>query len=172
MIINFISYICIMYKQIENLDYEINPEGIVRRISTKRVKKSFERSDGYIGIQLYKSKTEIKNFQLHRLIAIAFIDNPNNKGFINHIDSNRKNNSLDNLEWVTCQENVKHGYKFGYAFNKGSRNGFSRLNETQVLEIRKKRMKNKLTYKELAKMYNISSGCIAGIIQRINWKHI
>ena len=161
-----------MYKQIENLDYEINSEGIVRRISTKRIKKSFKRPDGYIGIQLYITKEKVKNYQLHRLIANAFIPNPNNKLYVNHIDSNRENNSLNNLEWVTFEENVKHGYESGYASNKGSNNGFSVLTEEQVLEIRSKRKNDNLTYQQLATQYNVSYGCIAGIIQRKNWKHI
>lgn len=128
-----------MWKQIENLDYEINSEGIVRRISTKRIKKSFKRPDGYIGIQLYKTKNKIVNYQLHRLIAIGFIDNPENKDIINHKDSNRENNSLNNLEWVTKEENDKHAYEFGNASNKGSKNGFSVLTEEQVLEIKEKK---------------------------------
>lgn len=161
-----------MWEQIEDYDYEINIKGIVRRISNKKIKKSFKRPDGYIGIQLYKSKTEIKNFQLHRLIAIAFIDKPENKNIINHKDSNRENNSLSNLEWATKEENDKHGYEFGNASNKGSKNGFSVLTEEQVLEIRKKRTKDNLTYQKLAEIYNVSYGCIAGIIQRTNWKHI
>lgn len=168
----FYLYLCIMYKQIENLDYEINSEGIVRRISTKRIKKSFKRPDGYIGIQLYITKNKIKNYQLHRLIANAFITNPYNKLYVNHIDSNRENNSLDNLEWMTFEENVKHGYEVGYASNKGSKNGFSVLNEEQVLEIRKRRDEEELSYQKLAEIYNVSYGCIAGIIQRTNWKHI
>lgn len=161
-----------MYKQIENLDYEINSEGIVRRISTKRIKKSFKRPDGYIGIQLYITKEKVKNYQLHRLIANAFIPNPDNKLYVNHIDSNRENNSLNNLEWVTFEENVKHGYELGYASNKGSNNGFSVLTEEQVLEMRSKRENDNLTYQQLATQYNVSYGCVAGIIQRKNWKHI
>lgn len=161
-----------MWKQIENFDYEINSEGVVRRISSKRIKKSFKRKDGYIGIQLYKAKDKVVNYQLHRLIADAFISNPENKLYVNHKDSNRENNSLDNLEWVTFEENVKHGYELGYATNKGSNNGFSLLTEQQVLEIRKRRVEEKLTYQKLATLYNVSYGCIAGIIQKTNWKHI
>lgn len=161
-----------MWKQIENLDYEINEQGIVRRISTKRIKKSFKRKDGYIEIQLYKTKYDKINYQLHRLIAISFLPNPNHKQYINHKDSNRENNSLDNLEWVTFQENVIHGYTSGYASNKGSKNGFSILNEEQVLEIRKRKVEENLTYQKLAEIYNVSYGCIAAIINRTNWKHI
>lgn len=160
-----------MWKQIKNFDYEINEEGIVRRILSKRIKKSFLRKDGYIGIQLYKSKTKPISFQLHRLIAIAFIPNPNNLPFINHKDSNRQNNDISNLEWCTKQENVIHGYISGFASNRGSKNGFSKLNEQQVLEIRKKKTEG-LTHQQLANLYNVSYGCITGIIQRTNWKHI
>lgn len=109
---------------------------------------------------------------MHRLIAIAFISNPDNKEFINHKDSNRGNNKIDNLEWVTKQENVIHGYKSGFASNKGSKNGFSKLTEEKVLEIRKRREQEELSYQTLAEIYNVSYGCIACIIQRINWKHI
>ena len=160
-----------MWKQIENFDYEINKIGEVRRISSKRVKKPYLRKDGYIGIQLYKSKNEKLNFQLHRLIAIAFIDKPIGKEFINHKDSNRQNNTIDNLEWVTKQENIIHGYKSGFASNRGSKNGFSKLNEEEVLEIRKKKIEG-YTYQQLAALYNVSYNCIAGIIQKTNWKHI
>ena len=95
-----------MYKQIENLDYEINSEGIVRRISTKRIKKSFKRPDGYIGIQLYITKEKVKNYQLHRLIANVFIPNPDNLPQVNHKDKNPSNNSVDNLEWCNNSYNV------------------------------------------------------------------
>ena len=54
-----------------------------------------------------------KQFYVHRLIAEYFIPNPNNLPQVNHIDGNKLNNSLDNLEWVTVQENVIHAYKNG-----------------------------------------------------------
>lgn len=63
-----------------------------------------------------------KSYLTHRLIAIAFIPNPNNYEYINHIDGNKLNNSVDNLEWCTMQHNIKHAYdtglKTGYWKNK------------------------------------------------------
>ena len=106
------------------------------------------------------------------MIAIAFIPNPENKLFVNHKDSNRANYEISNLEWVTAEENVIHGYKYGKASNKGSKNGFSKLTEVLVLEIRRKRESDKISYQKLAEMYNVSYGCIAGIIKKNNWKHI
>lgn len=159
-----------MWKQIRNYNYEIDENGNVRNIKTGAFRKSFKRKDGYIGIQLYIGK--VINFQLHRLIAEAFIPNPESKSYVNHKDSNRSNNSLENLEWVTFEENVKHGYIYGNASNKGSKNGFSILTEEIVIEIRKKRQEEKISYQKLAELYKVSYGCIAGIIQRTNWKHI
>lgn len=159
-----------MWKQIRNYNYEINEQGIVKNIRTGKIRNSFKRRDGYIGIQLYIGK--VVNFQLHRLLAEVFISNPENKKYVNHKDSNRSNNSLDNLEWVTLKENVIHGYKYGNASNVGSSNGFSKLNEEMVYEIKKKRFEENMSYKQLADAFDVSYSCISGILQNRNWTHV
>lgn len=63
---------------------------------------------GYLTIKLQR-----KNFDVHRLIAKAFIVNPKNKLYVNHIDANKQNNKVVNLEWVTAQENILHTFKLG-----------------------------------------------------------
>ena len=47
------------------------------------------------------------------MVALVFIDNPDNKPLVNHIDGNKHNNCVENLEWVTYQENTKHAHKLG-----------------------------------------------------------
>ncbi len=69
-------------------------------------------SYGYYALCLSKNK-QSKRYKLHRLIAIAFIDNPYNKPQINHKDGHKENNHIDNLEWCTCSENVKHAHYMG-----------------------------------------------------------
>jgi len=69
---------------------------------------------GYIYLRV-----NIKKYALHRLVALTFIKNPENKLFVNHIDGNKLNNKVDNLEWLTCSENNLHAHKIG--LNKGSK---------------------------------------------------
>ena len=64
--------------------------------------------DGYLKVHLVKNKSR-KTYRVHRLVAEAFIPNPDNKPQVNHIDENPSNNEADNLEWMTAQENINYG---------------------------------------------------------------
>jgi hypothetical protein len=91
-------------------DYEISNLGRVKNIKTGKYLKTSIRPDRYVNISLcVNNKT--KNCKLHRLIAQAFIPNPENKPTVNHIDRNRSNNKLSNLEWATMSEQNKHSAK-------------------------------------------------------------
>jgi len=66
---------------------------------------------------IFSMCNKIKSFGVHRLVAEAFIENPKNKPQVNHKDSNRANNHIDNLEWATSKENNYHAHKYGFADN-------------------------------------------------------
>lgn len=102
------------WHQIENTNYEVSDMGQVRNLKTKQIKKI--KSGGtstYLMAQIYIANGKRKNYLVHRLVAKYFIDNPNNKEQVNHIDKNKLNNSVSNLEWVTPKENMKHHYENG-----------------------------------------------------------
>lgn len=159
-----------MWKQIKDYDYEVSLNGEVRRISNKQVKKPYLIHNGYWAVQL-NINGKRKGYLIHRLIAENFLPNPDNKPFVNHIDSDRTNNSLNNLEWCTHQENVIHSYKQGFSSNLGSKNGFSKLNEELVKEIRKRHSLGE-TNKQIATDIGVSENCIQQVTKRINWKHL
>ncbi len=105
------------WKDIEGYEglYQVNNIGQVRSLkfingSTihNRVKilKQQERN-GYLIVQLRKN-TKRRTFQVHRLVANAFIENPNNYNIVNHIDYDKHNNNVSNLEWCTQKYNVRH----------------------------------------------------------------
>lgn len=70
-------------------------------------------SNGYLRITLKHYGKKQKSHRVHRLVALEFIPNPNKKPQINHKDGNKSNNHIDNLEWVTCKENIKHAWENG-----------------------------------------------------------
>ena len=63
---------------------------------------------GYLLVKLCKEGKK-RNYKVHRLVAQAFIPNPDNKSQVNHRDENKSNNKVENLEWMTCKENINHG---------------------------------------------------------------
>ena len=89
--------------------YEVSNTGKVRSIYRyKRVLKPMISNSGYERVDLFKNKCR-KQFSVHRLVAIAFIDNPDGKEIVNHKDENKRNNNAENLEWVTHIENCHYG---------------------------------------------------------------
>jgi hypothetical protein len=92
-----------MWKIIEGTNYEVSSIGNVRNMKTGKVLKGGITPKGYKRVQLYDKKVFI-----HRLVAEAFIPNPENKPQVNHKDGDKSNNFVDNLEWCTNTENMKH----------------------------------------------------------------
>lgn len=111
-----------------------------------------------------KNKGEIS---IHRLVAENFIPNPENKPFVNHIDGNKNNNALLNLEWVTPSENQLHAHTTGLSHAiKGSKHSNSKLTEEEVVEIYRSKKKQK----DLALEFKVSQASIFLIKKGINWK--
>lgn len=95
--------------------YEINKHGRIRSLRKKYFHKELSvRIDraGYLTVRLNK-KGKCSTQYIHRLLALTFIPNKENKKFVNHIDGNKLHNRIENLEWVTHSENVTHAYKKG-----------------------------------------------------------
>lgn len=125
---------------------------------------------GYVYVSLREPAGPSQHMFFHRILATAFIPNPENKPTVNHKNSIRNDNRIENLEWATWSENNKHAYKFGKQ-NKfyGERHSQAKLNWQKVNEIRNKHVKNVYGIGSLAKEYGVSKGCIQAILERITW---
>ena len=101
----------------------------------ERVLKSAYNPKGYVKVSLGKGNQK----QVHRLVAQAFIPNPENKPNVNHINGITSDNRVENLEWCTQAENVNHAKETGkFDCITGKNNHRTKLNEVQVLEIKRK----------------------------------
>ena len=90
--------------------FEVSINGEVRRDG--KIKRPHKNSGGYFVVNVNVNGKHTTGL-VHRLVASAFVPNPNNKPEVNHIDGNKENNCADNLEWVTAKENIAHARKTG-----------------------------------------------------------
>lgn len=92
--------------------YQVSNYGRVKTTANsatrkERILKPYKMAKGYLYVDLWINGKH-KKHRIHKLVAIAFIPNPENKNEINHIDGNKENNHISNLEWCTHKENIKH----------------------------------------------------------------
>lgn len=149
--------------------YEISDIGRIRRKETGLIRKTFYGKDGYLRIILSQNNTAHQKL-VHRLLALAFIPNPENKPFINHRNGIKSDLSLKNLEWVSARENIIHASETGLnPPNKGEKNGNSKLTKEQVEQIRAKYIPFKVFQKDLAREYGVAEITISRILRKKNW---
>lgn len=116
---------------------------------------------------------ENKTCKVHRLVAKAFVPNPDNKKCVNHIDGNKENNEVSNLEWVTKGENNKHAFDTGLSSMDhltGEKHPNSKLTKDDVRAIRILYKRGNHTYRSLGKKYGVDKALIGRIIKKSIWK--
>ena len=125
---------------------------------------------GYCIISLYKNGKS-KKVRIHQLVAMAFIENPENKPEVNHIDCNRTNNIISNLEWVTRKENLVHAANLGRS-TWGDKNVHAKLTNDDAKRIRKLSAEG-LRRQQIAQMYpQVSKYTVYRVIKRETFRNI
>lgn len=148
-------------------NYEVSNKGNIREKDTKELIGKGIRFYGYEYVMI-----NCEQKYVHRLVAEAFIPNPENKPQVNHINHERNDNRAENLEWVTFAENIKDAWEFGSFDNVIGENHYNTsLTENDVRDIRK-RIDNGETGVSIADSYNISSATVTGIKNGRVWSHV
>lgn len=148
----------------------ITKDGRVIDIAGNDVPK-FRNNSGYLKVNLRKGKQEY----VHRLVAKYFIINTENKPCVNHLDGNKDNNCVSNLEWVTYRENNLHAHNNGLQpkqDKRGLNNGNNKLNELQVRIIRRLRNDYKMKVKHIQEVFGIGTTTVHEIASGKRWSHI
>ena len=163
-----------MEKKIKNWElYTIDEFGKVKNTKTNKYLKGAINSKGYLRVELHLNK-KIKKFFVHRLVAEYFVENPLNKEQVNHIDGNKLNNNMNNLEWVTNQENRNDAIKNNLTKNLcGEEAPWSKLTKKDVIFIRSEYDKKEtFNAKKLSKKFKVSTSQILLVAKRKSWKSV
>lgn len=180
-------YICPMEEQWKevpgtNSAYFVSDHGRImctnwKGTGRREVMKPAKDAKGYLRTML-KYPDGYRTIKVHRIVAQAWIDNPHELPQVNHLNFDRCDNRVQNLEWCDGSRNTKHAVEAGRikvpAYKEGvpgSRNGFAKLNEEQVIEIRQKFKPRVYTREMLAKEYGVSPHTIKDAILR-RWRHV
>lgn len=174
------------------IDYEISESGVVRRridsqnktggiVKKGHTPKQHKDKDGYPNVQLQCNGKKKRRLRVHRLVLEAFVGECPKGMECNHKDSNRTNNHISNLEWITHKENVQHSIKMGL-FQRGEDSCTAKLKNGEVWLIKKLlasglyKQKPKphtgLTDRNIGRMFNVDSATIGDIKRERSWSHI
>ena len=171
------------WKDIDGFDgvYKVSNHGkIISYLTNPKLLAGTINESGYRYANLRKMN-QTKCLRWHRIVAKAFLPNPNNLPEINHIDGNKLNNCVSNLEWCTRKQNMVHAKENGlmpsdvdakHLYKKGESNIKSKLKKNEVLEIRRMYKLGGCTHRDLAKHFGISRGHVSRVLSKHVWTHI
>lgn len=135
------------------------------RIIKEKILKTSKKSNEYIKVNLSG-----KSYRVHRLVATAFIENPNNYDEINHINGDKRDNRVKNLEWCTREYNMSFNKKLN-VMPKGSEHKNSTITEQVAREIKILLNKGHMQ-KDIANKFNTTVNIVSQINRGLTWKHI
>lgn len=160
-----------IFKKVKGFEdyYEVSNLGNVRSTSYKgvRILKPYGRK--YLQVIFCVNQVKIHK-SVHRLVAEAFLPNPDNLPIVNHKDCNTFNNNVENLEWCTSEYNVNYAVQCG-RISRFENRPSAKLNKEKVLKI-PEYIKLGATTDDLAKLFNVSRRCIDNIFEGKNWKNL
>lgn len=157
--------------------YQVSNLGKIKSLNYNRsgrpgIIKLCRSKKGYLRTTLWFGKNR-KTMTVHRVVSLVFIDNPKDLKEVNHIDGDKENNAVQNLEWCTRGGNIKHAYKQGLRSAQGGNNANAKLKESDVLKIRGVFAKEKTpTFKSIAQEYKVSPSTIKKVVTRQSWPQI
>ena len=164
-------------KSLERYDEYINRGKVCLRHRKEKILTPKLNRGGYLVYHLRDASRDIECWPTsHRLVALSFVDNVENKPYIDHKDGVKTNNHYTNLEWCTAQENTQHAYDTGLAKSviyryakRGEDNHNAVLKKEDIPEIKRKRAEG-MTYKAIGEQYGVCLSAIFSVCKGESWR--
>lgn len=170
--LNMIEIVYSRYKL--KYQYFLTRDGKVYSKATKKFLTTHLDKDGYEKVRLVCNDNKRHTFSVHRLMMENFNPRENmNELQVNHIDGNKLNNKIENLEWCTCLENIRHAAQHGLrAKQYGEHNPMSKVTETQVKEVIQLLLTKKYSGAEIDRMYGFCKDFSNSIKRKEAWTYL
>lgn len=150
--------------------YQVSNRGRVKSLKFNKEKILKTRKvKGYEKVNLFKNHLTTTHY-VHRLVAKAFIPNPDSKPFINHVNSVKTDNRADNLTWADASENGTHGWKSKRV--KSPKQGISRKFSNSDIRDMRKRFEKGETITSIADRYKLNQRSTSDIVHKRSYKHV
>ena len=166
-----------IWKETEIPGYFISNLGRLKGRSGKIINTYLNKRTGYLNVCLKPNgrNGKVKCLKIHILVAKAFILNPENKPQVNHIDGNKLNNTVSNLEWCTGKENMQHAFKHNLVtIYKGEDNSQAKLTNEQVKWIREHYIPRNSVFgvRALGRKFGVAHNTILEVLKNKSYKNI
>lgn len=166
---NYSRYVVDIYGNVYSLNY--NKTGKIK------IMKQRKNRYGYMQVMLFDDNKKKKLLSVHRLVAISFIPFSEGKEYVNHIDGNKSNNHVSNLEWCTLSENTKHSYETTKTqsyirlsiIGKDAAKKLRKFTQEEIDSIRNKHDIHHISFRKLAKEYHCGKTTIESIVNHITY---
>lgn len=143
--------------------------GSLRRLPVTML-KGWKTQEGYVACRLYRSDGTSTTANIHRLVAIAFLGTPPPRHEVNHVDGHKANNRLENIEYVTHSNNIRHAFSTGLS-KQGAAHHRAKLTAAQVTEIRAANISPRGSAAALAARFNVAIVTIRKVHRCVTWVH-
>lgn len=144
-------------------NYKVSCDGSIISVKNNIILKPIDNGNGYLFVNLYND-TGHHHLYIHRIVAEHFIENPENLKYVDHIDRDKSNNCVENLRWVTAQENIRNtAHKPRYTVSK---KGYTH-HSLEVIERIKNDYRLGLKVSELSKLYKIPRQSISRFVKNL-----
>lgn len=153
--------------------YEVSSLGRVRNVKRRRLLLPSRSTTGYLAVTLFGGSVRKQSFKVHRLVLMAFSGQQDTRLDVNHLDGNKLNNALANLEWCSRSENMHHAFATGLCVGaKGESNHQSKLTDQIVYQIRIRHFSHNESPALIARDVGVSRPCVVLALSGETWKHV